>query len=160
MMSEWNPPFCGDIPMRIARDGSWHYQNSPIHRHPMVQLFSRILRQEKDGHYYLVTPVEKVRIVVEDAPFVVTHVTQQGEGKNQQLIFTTQVGDQVIADQQHPLYIEKKDNQLTPYLLVRETLTARIHRNIYYQLAEWAIASPNNEESWGVFSCGEFFELA
>ncbi len=155
----WNPPFCGDIPMRIARDGTWYYQNSPITRHRMVQLFSRILRHEKDGCYYLVTPVEKVRIQVEDAPFVATQVTQQGEGKAQQLIFTTQVGDHIIADQQHPIHVEQKNNQPAPYLLVRDKLTALIHRNVYYQLVEWAVPSPFNDLLLGIWSDGKFFQL-
>lgn len=155
----WDPPFCGDIPMRIARDGTWYYQDSPIARYRMIQVFSRILRLDDDGCYYLVTPVEKVRIIVEDAPFVAIQVSKQGDDQRQELIFTTQTGDQVILDQQYPLWMLDKNNQSIPYLLVRDQLTARIHHNVFYQLVEWAIPATPDAQLLGVWSGGVFFEL-
>ncbi len=155
----WNPPCCGDIPMRIDRQGIWYYQNSPITRHRMVQLFSRILRRDDDGCYYLVTPVEKVRIQVDDTPFVATQVIKQKEADIQQLIFTTQIGDVVTLNAQHLLRIEQQKNQSVPYLLIRDRLEARLHRNVYYQLVEWAIPSIINDQIIGVNSDGLFFEL-
>lgn len=151
--------FCGEIPMRIARDGTWYYQGTPIARPRMVQLFSRILHLDEDGCYYLVTPVEKAKITVDDAPFVAIQVEKAGEGTTQQLIFITQVGDKVIASSKNPIRVEQKNNQPTPYLLVRNNLEALIHRNIYYQLIEWAVPSLVNDQIIGIWSEGVFFEL-
>ena len=95
-MHLWNPPFCGDLDMRIARDGTWFYLGTPIGRAPLVRLFSSILKREGD-RYFLVTPVEKVGITVDDAPFVAVDFTAEGEGRAQRLTFVTQVGDEVTA---------------------------------------------------------------
>ena len=134
---DWNPDFCGDIDMEIKRDGSWHYMGSPIARESMVRLFSTILRHDDDGCFYLVTPVEKVRIRVELAPFVATQV----EEVEDRLVFTTNVGDQVVLDEQHQLVMQGADatGELLPFIRVRDRLDALVHRNVYYQLLDQAI---------------------
>ncbi|HEY6611451.1 MAG TPA: DUF1285 domain-containing protein, partial [Pseudomonas sp.] len=121
----WNPPFCGDIDMRIARDGSWFYMGTPIGRKPMVRLFSTILRRDGDA-YFLVTPVEKVGIRVDDAPFVAVELEVEGEGEAQQLRFRTNVEDQVVAGAEHPLRVEldAQTGEPAPYVHVRANLEA------------------------------------
>ncbi len=133
---DWNPDFCGDIDMEIKRDGSWHYMGSPIARESMVKLFSTILRYDDDGKFYLVTPVEKVGIRVESAPFVVTQVkAEQGR-----LVFTTNVGDQVVLDEEHLLRMGKDaSGHDLPFIRVRDRLDGLIHRNVYYQLLDLAV---------------------
>jgi uncharacterized protein len=154
----WNPPFCGDIEMRIASDGSWHYQNSPIRRSAMVKLFSSILRLEEDGRYYLVTPVEKVGIQVDDCPFVAQLLEVEGQGKDQKLWFITNTGDRVLADKDHP--IEVSIDPITdaphPRLLCRSNLYALIARNVFYQIADLIERQPLNGEP-GIWSAGCFF---
>ena len=132
---EWNPDFCGDIDMRILRDGSWHYMGTPIGRQQMVRLFSTILRHDPDNHYYLVTPVEKVRITVDDAPFVAVEVRRQ----DGELVFITNVGDEVVLGDEHPLRVEvnAETGEPAPYIHVRDRLEALVHRNVFYQLVEW-----------------------
>lgn len=135
---QWNPPFCGDIDMEIRRNGQWFYQGGPINRLPLVKLFSNVLRRDDDGHHYLVTPVEKVRIRVEDAPFVAVTVQRHVEAGTPYLRFTLQTGDVVIADAAHPLRIEwRAGDEPHPYLHVRDRLEALVSRNVYYQLVEW-----------------------
>lgn len=133
---EWNPDFCGDIDMEIQRDGRWFYMGSPIGRESMVRLFSTILRHDDDGCFYLVTPVEKVRIRVADAPFVVIAVEKEEDG----LVFTTNVGDKVRLDSDHPLWVKEDDQtgEPSPYIRVRDRLDALIHRNVFYQLVDMA----------------------
>src|SRR5262249_56665042 len=99
----WNPPFCGDIDMRIASDGTWYYLNSPIGRKPLVQLFASVLRCEEDLRYYLVTPVEKCGIRVDDAPFVAVAMAVRGQGTDQPITFTTKLHDQAPVDSAPPL---------------------------------------------------------
>ncbi|WP_422133872.1 MULTISPECIES: DUF1285 domain-containing protein [unclassified Endozoicomonas] len=132
----WNPDFCGDIDMKICRDGSWLYMGSPIARESMVKLFSNILRHDEDDCFYLVTPVEKVRIQVEDAPFVAVSVENNDNG----LTFTTNVGDKVTLDREHPLWvnIDSSTGEPSPYIRVRAQLDALVHRNVFYQLIEMA----------------------
>src|SRR5690606_30609226 len=103
---KWNPPFCGDLDMRIARDGTWFYMGTPIGRERLVRLFSTVLRHDEDGKYYLVTPVEKVGITVDDAPFLAVAMKVEGQGREQQLTFTTNVGDEAAAGPDHPLRFE------------------------------------------------------
>ena len=133
----WNPPFCGDIDMRIAQDGTWFFMNSPIGRKPLVKLFSSILRRDADGSYYLVTPVEKCRITVDDAPLVAIHMSVEGSGSGQIVRFVTQVDDEVTVDHDHPLRFEKEagTDGLKPYVLVRGRLEALINRPTFYELA-------------------------
>src|SRR5438045_1302805 len=132
----WNPPFCGDLDMRIARDGTWFYQGTPIGRPALVRLFSTILKRE-DGKHFLVTPVEKVGIRVEDAPFLaVEMVAEQGAG-GRRLRFRTNVEDWVCCDRAHRLRFEMAaDGGLTPYLHVRADLWAKVTRALYYDLVD------------------------
>src|SRR5450830_1939477 len=157
----WNPAFCGDIDMRIARDGTWYYQGTPIGRKPMVKLFSTIMRRDGDD-YFLVTPVEKVGITVEDAPFVAITLEVEGQGESQRLRFTTQVDEQVEAGLEHPLrvVIDPDTEEPSPYLRVRTNLEALVHRNVFYQLVELAVSRPINGRNWlGVWSGGVFFPI-
>lgn len=153
----WNPPFCGDLDIRIAKDGFWSYLGSPIHRFELVKLFSSILKKE-DGKYFLVTPVEKVGITVEDAPFVAVDFDQTGAAKDQVLRFTTQVGDTAAAGPDHPIriVIDPETEEPSPYILIRADLEARIDRKSFYRLVE--IGTHHN--GWfGVWSGGQFFGL-
>lgn len=155
----WNPDFCGDIDMRIARDGTWFYQGTPIGRAAMVRLFSTILRRDGDD-YFLVTPVEKVGIQVDDAPFVAIRLDVQGEGQQQRLRFFSNVDDSCELDAQHPLRvdIDPSTAEPSPYVLMRTNLQALIHRNVFYQLVELAVPREIDGQQWlGVWSHGEFF---
>ncbi|TRO17314.1 DUF1285 domain-containing protein [Ectopseudomonas mendocina] len=157
----WNPDFCGDIDMRIARDGTWYYQGTPIGRKPMVRLFSTIIRRDGDD-YFLITPVEKVGIQVEDAPFVAVTLQVEGEGEAQVLRFTSNVEDEVVAGGEHPIRvaIDPVTFEPSPYILVRRNLEALIHRNVFYQLVELAVEREIDGEPWlGVWSCGEFYPI-
>src|SRR5215475_1763889 len=118
-VEKWNPPFCGDIDMRIAADGLWYYMNSPIGRMPLVKLFSSIIRLDDDGKYYLVTPVEKCGIRVDDAPFLAIRMRVEGEGKSRKIYFETQVEDEVAAGPEHPLRFDDEPGTggLKPYVL-------------------------------------------
>ena len=139
-VEKWNPDFCGDIDMQIKRDGTWFYMGTPIGRKRMVRLFSTVLRKDEDGKTYLVTPVEKVGIEVEDAHFVATSVETVGEGADKAFKFTTNVGDEVIADADHPIRVEvdASTGEPRPYILVRGRLEALIARSVFYELVEKA----------------------
>ncbi len=153
----WNPPFCGDLDIKIAKDGTWSYLGSPITRFELVKLFSSILKKE-EGKYYLVTPVEKVGITVEDAPFIAVDFEQDGEGEVQRLTFTTQMGDTAIAGPEHPIHIvfDAETDEPSPYILVRANLEARIDRKSFYRLVEIG----SHHDGWfGVWSEGLFFPL-
>ena len=151
----WNPPFCGDLDMRIARDGTWFYQGTPIGRPGLVKLFSSILKRE-DGKYFLVTPVEKVGITVDDAPFVAIDFEPEGEGEAQELTFTTHVGDVAVAGPDHPIRVERdpETGEPSPYILIRADLEALIDRKSFYRLVDLCV----HEGDWfGMWSAGEFF---
>lgn len=157
----WNPPFCGDLDMRIARDGTWFYLGTPIGRAPLVRLFSSILRKDGD-RYFLVTPVEKVGITVDDAPFVATDFEATGEGEDQVLTFTTHVGDTAVAGPDHPIRVERdsETGEPSPYVLVRANLEALIDRKSFYRLVDCGAHHEENGESWfGVWSGGQFFPI-
>lgn len=156
-VDRWNPTHCGDSEMRIARDGTWYHQGSPIGRPAMVRLFSRILRREPDGSHVLVTPVEKLDIAVEDAPFVATAVKAEGVGPAMRLAFQLNTGDLVTAGPEHPLRISASDDGPRPYLHVRGGLQALVARPVYYELAELAIEGEGAQP--GVWSEGAFFPL-
>jgi len=156
----WNPDFCGDIDMRIARDGTWFYMGTPIGRAPMVRLFSTILRHDEDGKYYLVTPVEKVGITVEDAPFIAITMQVSGEGEAQMLSFTTNVGDETVAGPDHPIRFEMdpESGEPAPYVHVRARLEALIARAVFYDLVELGVEHMYQGKRWfGVWSSGQFF---
>lgn len=153
----WNPPFCGDLDMRIARDGTWFYLGTPIGRKELVRLFSTILRRDGED-YFLVTPVEKVGITVDDAPFVAVDVEAEGHGPDQSLTFATNVGDQVTADADHPIRVVRDENgEPSPYVLVRANLEALIDRKSFYRLVDLGTHGPGG---WfGLWSGGVFFPV-
>ena len=156
----WDPPFCGDLDMEIRRDGTWFYLGTPIGREALVRLFSSILKLE-DGKYFLVTPVEKVGIRVEDAPFIAVDFTTEGEGDDQSIRFTTNVGDVVLADAEHAIRVEHSaDGEPRPYLHVRRGLEALIDRKSFYRLVDLAVTREHEGEAWtGVISAGSFFPI-
>ncbi len=158
----WNPPFCGDIQMRIAADGTWYYMGSPIGRKPLVKLFSSILRHDEDGKYYLVTPVEKCGIEVEDAPLFAIRMTVSGERVSKIIGFVTTTDDEVTVDEQHPLRFgrEAGTGGLKPYVLVRDRLEALVHRPIFYDLVAQGVVEHSKGEEWfGVWSSGRFWPM-
>lgn len=156
-VESWNPTHCGHSDMRIARDGTWFHQGSPIGRLPMVRLFSTILRREADGRFVLVTPVEKLDIDVEDAPFVAVEMKREGEGTAMKLAFRLNTGDLVTAGPGHGLRFEEREDGPRPYLQVRGRLEALVNRSVYYELAEIALA--NGSAPPGIWSNGAFFAL-
>lgn len=151
---------CGEFDIRIARDGTWFYQGSPIQRLPLVKLFASVLRRE-GGEYLLVTPVERGRIVVEDAPFVAVALNAEGAGKTQTLSFTTNLDEIVPAGPDHPLRVETApDGEPSPYILVRPGLEALLARPVFYELVDLAAeAEIDGERQFGVWSGGMFFCL-
>jgi len=158
----WNPDFCGDIDMRIARDGTWFYMGTPIGRKQMVKLFSTVLRFDSDGKYYLVTPVEKLGIKVDDAPFLAVEMLRDGAGADQVLSFRTQTDDWVVADKDHPIRVsfDPKTREPSPYILVRDNLEALINRAIFYDLV--ALATPHkrgDKTTLEVTSSGVVFRI-
>ncbi|GAB1259898.1 DUF1285 domain-containing protein [Aurantivibrio plasticivorans] len=169
-VDSWNPELSGDLDMRIDRSGEWFYQGDPIGRYALKKLFAGILKREGDD-YFLVTPVEKWRIEVEDAPLVVTkcefsHATVDGSAQSQPIIMlTTNMDDQFIVDKEHPLWVEERNSQrasaepdLAPYATVRRNIPALINRNVYYELVEQALSEGENESA-NVFSAGEIYSL-
>jgi uncharacterized protein len=152
---------CGDLEMRIARDGTWFYRGSPITRLPLVKLFASVLRREVDGHYWLVTPAERGKIEVEDVPFLAVALTVEGHGREQQLIFRTNLDDIVTAGPDNRLRVETTaDGEPVPYILVRDELEARIVRPVFYELVE--LGTEEQVESttqFGVWSKRMFFQL-
>lgn len=157
----WNPPDCGDLDMRIARDGTWFYLGTPIGRKELVRLFSTILRKDGD-RYVLVTPVEKVGITVDDAPFVAVDFEVSGTGADQSLTFETNVGDFTTAGPDFPIRVERdaKTGEPAPYVLVRANLEALIDRKSFYRLVEIGAHSEVAGKRWfGLWSGGEFFPI-
>ena len=156
-VERWNPTFCGDSFMRIARDGTWFHQGTPIGRRELVRLFSTILRRE-GADYFLVTPAEKLSIKVDDAPFLAVLLSVSGAGRDQTLSFTTNVGDEVIADGQHAIrvVIDPASQEPSPYIHVRKGLEALIARNVFYELVQLA---ERQDDLLGVWSGGIFFPL-
>lgn len=182
-------PLCGDLDMRIARDGTWYYRGSPINRKPLVKLFSTVLRRENDGGYWLVTPAERGRVVVDDAPFTAVEVAATGTGRDQVLRFRTNLDDEVIADAAHPIRVilAPDSGEPAPYLRVRPALSqptaatapavtavapatsadqhppgleALILRAVYYHLVELGdYHRSDGKLMFGVWSCGVFFPL-
>ena len=159
----WNPPFCGDMDMVITRDGTWVHEGKPIRRAALVNLFASVLKLEEDGDYYLVTPVEKVRINVEDCPFIAQEMDVSGEGSQQNLVFTTNIGEKVRADAEHRLRIDVHPDTGEPHptVHVRSGLDTLINRAVFYRLID--LAQPGEGESggstMGIWSGGIFFPL-
>ena len=161
----WNPPYCGDIGLHITEDGQWHYQGSAIRRVAMVKLFSRVLRCDEDGRHYLVTPVEKVDVKVDDAPFLAVEMEVRGEGREQSLLFRTNLDDVVQCGSDRPLrFRTHHEGQVAkPYVLVRGRLQALVSRALYYDLVEIAIAqqsfAADEASAIGIWSSGSFFAV-
>lgn len=156
----WNPPFCGDIDMRIAADGTWFYMGTPIGRPALVKLFASILRRD-DDQYVLVTPVERVGITVDDAPFVAVEMIVEGSGMDRNLRFRTNVDDWTTAGRDHPMRFECGESEgLKPYVHVRAGLWARLTRSLLYDLtALGETQTMNGVEMFGVISEGVFFPI-
>jgi hypothetical protein len=160
-VDRWNPPYCGDIGMRIRNDGVWFYQGSPIGRKPLVKLFSRVLRKDEDGRHYLVTPVEKVDVAVDDAPFLAVEMEVSGTGEDQVLTFRTNVDDVVRCGPDHALRFvaEPPDGGLKPYLRIRGRLEALVTRALYYDLVELAVPAEDATDMLVVWSSGVSFPV-
>jgi hypothetical protein len=156
-VDQWNPTHCGDSEMRIARDGTWFHQGSPIGREAMVRLFSTILLREADGGYVLVTPVEKLDIVVDDAPFVAVEMKAEGDDRDTRLAFRLNTGEFVTAGPDHGLRFVEAEDGPRPYLHVRGGMEALVGRSVYYDLATLALAG--DSDTPGVWSDGAFFPL-
>lgn len=157
-----SPAICGDIDLRIAADGTWYYHGSPIGRKELVRLFARVLARETDGSFWLVTPVEKARIRVEDAPFLGVELAHEGVGANQTLRLRTNVDDWVVIGPDHPLRIACDPGGAgpKPYVAVRPGLDALIARSVYYELAGLAVkGTAAGDTAMGVWSAGRFFSL-
>lgn len=159
-VEKWNPPYCGDIGLKILSDGTWLYQGSPIGRMALVKLFASILRKDDDGKTYLVTPVEKVDVAVADAPFLAVEMAVMGAGDAQVLTFRTNVDDVVTVDAAHPLRFvaAPPDGGLKPYVRVRGQLEALVTRAVYADLV--ALAQPDNSGALAIRSSGVWFPLA
>ncbi len=156
-VEKWDPPYCGEMDMEIRRDGTWFHDGTPIGRPALVRLFSTILKREGDRHY-LVTPVEKIGIRVEDAPFVAIDV-ETGDGA---LTFVTNVGDRVTAGEEHPIRVERdpRTGEPAPYVHVRAGLEALIDRKTFYRLVDLGERRPHDGAEWfGLVSGGTFFPV-
>ncbi|MFL6974736.1 MAG: DUF1285 domain-containing protein [Xanthobacteraceae bacterium] len=158
----WNPPFCGDLDMRIAADGTWFYLKTPIGRPALVKLFASVLKREGD-HYYLVTPVEKCGIVVDDAPFLAVEMRVEEGDAARTLHFRTNVDDWVACGAGHALRFEPESHSggLKPYLHVRRELWAKVTRALFYDLVELGEERDvGGARMFGIASGGEFFVMA
>jgi hypothetical protein len=161
-VERWNPPFCGDIDMRIEADGTWYYQNTPIGRPALVKLFASVLKREGEK-YVLVTPVEKVGLTVADAPFLAVELTTEQDGRGQVLGFRTNVDDFIEAGPGHALRFDEDaaTGGLKPYLHVRRGLWAKVTRPLFYDLVELGEERRvDGRDFFGVASNGEFFVMA
>ena len=159
-VEKWNPPLCENIEMQISKDGKWSFMNSPIGREKMVRLFSSVLRLDPDGFYYLVTPVEKIKINVADKPFVIVTYDKEKIDKKETFFFQTNVGDVVPLNSSHPLRVafSKTTNEPSPYLLVRKNLEGLVSRNVFYQLVQEANIDQSSKELY-IESSGIKFSL-
>ena len=161
-VEQWNPPFCGDIDMRIAADGTWFYQKTPIGRPALVKLFASVLKREGDK-YFLVTPVEKVGLIVEEVPFLAVELKVEQDARRQVLNFRTNVDDWITAGPGHALRFEPQpaNGGLKPYLHVRRELWAKVTRSLFYDLVELGEERDvGGKTMFGVSSSGEFFAMA
>ena len=158
---DWNPPFCGDLDIRIARNGTWYYLGTPIGRFELVKLFSSILKIE-EGKYFLVTPVEKVGIKVDDAPFVAVDFNEIEITGKKALKFETQVGDEVVASVINPIRVERNavSDEPAPYIHIRNGLDALIDRKTFYRLIDIGQHKKYENEDWfGIESASAFFPI-
>ena len=159
-VDKWDPPYCGDIGLKIRRDGTWLYQGSPIGRIALVKLFASIMRKDANGRTYLVTPAEKVDVKIEDAPFLAVEMAVEGSGADQLLTFRTNVDDVVAVDQDHPLRFERQEpgGGLKPYVLVRGRLEALATRAVYAELVALA-DHRDGGDTLGLWSGGVWWEV-
>lgn len=152
---QWDPPYCGEIPLRIKDNGDWEYQGSKIERQSLIKLFASVLVKEQQD-YFLVTPAEKVKIKVDDAPFVVVNWQQVEEQGERAIQIFTNIGDSYVLSEQTPLVLENG----RPYVQLPRGMVAKVHRNVYYQWAEIAIAgSSKTEREFFIYSAGQAFSL-
>ncbi len=161
-VERWQPPYCGDIGLKIGADGTWLYGDSPIRRESLVKLFASVLRKDADGRTYLVTPAEKVDVAVADAPFLAVEMEVRGAGRAQELIFRTNVDDVVRCSAEHPMRFAEQmpGGGLKPYVLVRGRLEALLTRALLYDLAALAVEeTPDQRKLPGVWSGGAFFAM-
>lgn len=155
-VERWNPLREGEIDIRIAANGDWYHEGGLIRRFAIVKLFATILRRD-DGEHFLVTPAEKLKIRVDDAPFVATDMETDGEGRARRILFTTNVEDVVLADAEHPIVVEDRNGEPRPYVEVRRRLRALIARSVFYRLADLAREGPDG--AFGIWSSGTRFVL-
>lgn len=161
-LDQWNPPLTGKMNLRIDANGQWFHEGRLIQRKPLVKLFSTILRKEEDGKFYLVTPVEKFEIDVDDAPFIAVSLDISSHHGKQYIELETSLGDKVIVDAEHPIWVVENESQPRPYVRVRDNLDALISRNLFYQLVEMADEKEFEQEDimqLSVRSSGEEFVL-
>ena len=157
----WNPPYCGEMDLRIARDGTWVHEGRPIRRAALVRLFASVLKKEGE-RFFLVTPVEKVGIQVEDCPFLATGVDIVDPGPLQQVIFTLNTAEQVVVDEAHPLTVSQRagSDEPHPIVHVRDGLDALLTRSVFYQLVEVGETRlRDGSSSLEIRSCGDVFQL-
>jgi hypothetical protein len=157
----WHPDNVKDIDMHIRANGEWVHEGTVIKRERLVHLFASVLRKE-DDNYYLVTPVEKCRILVEDAPFIAILLRNEGKGKTQKLSFTTNMAEEVNCDSDHALRIDidPDSDEPAPYIHIRDGLEARINRNVFYQLMDLLVTEPWQGKQWlGLWSADQFFPV-
>lgn len=161
-VEKWNPDYCGEMDMVIKADGSWWHEGSPLTRRGLIDLFASILRKDADGETYLVTPVEKIKIAVERAPFVAVRVDIEGEGKSQRIFFTTNLDDVVEAGPENPIRVETDPETLepAPFVTIRGRLEASLKRSVFYELVEHAVERDTDEgKQLGIWAGREFFPL-
>lgn len=161
-VDKWHPPYCGDLDIHIAGNGAWSYMGSPIGREALVRLFASVLRKDEDGRHYLVTPVERIGITVDDAPFLAVELHAEGDTDTRLITLRTNVGDVVVVDSEHPLRFEVDpiNHGLKPYVLVRGRLEALLARPLLYELAElFEEAETEDGRQSGIWSGGCFFAL-
>ncbi|PLW79170.1 DUF1285 domain-containing protein [Cohaesibacter celericrescens] len=162
-VEQWNPEFCGNLDMRIASDGTWYYLGSPIGRAPLVRLFASVLRKDEDGKTYLVTPVEKIGIAVDDAPFQAVELAIDGAlASGGCLTMRTNLGDLVRIDDSHPMRFELEEatGGLKAYVTVRGRLEARLTRALMYDLVALAREGQGEHQGqFGIISCGHFYSI-
>lgn len=155
-VEKWQPALSGDIDIRIERNGDWYHEGGRIERQPLVNLFASILRREADGHYYLVTPVEKWRIQVEDTPLLAVDTEVAGEGAERRIVFRLNTGEQVLLDAAHPLTVDTASGEPHPVLQLGRGLSARLTRALFYRLVELA---EHRGKELGIGSAGSWFSM-
>jgi hypothetical protein len=155
-VEKWQPPLSGDIDIRIERNGDWYHEGGRIERQPLVNLFASILRREADGEYYLVTPVEKWRIGVEDTPLLAVDMEVAGEGAERKIVFRLNTGEQALLDAAHPLTVDTESGEPHPVLHLERGLSARLTRALFYRLVD---LSELRGAELGVDSAGSWFAL-